>query len=115
MFLVQDPSQLLASDREHHTNSNGRGAGGAQLVWSGHALPPEKVSRREQRNRSFFAAFRNNRQLGPAHLKIVQTVGRIPLNREDLFRVETNDCSSRPRSREVSVSTKRSLSLFRHD
>jgi hypothetical protein len=87
-FLVQHPGQFPGSDPEHHTDGNGRGAGGAELVGSGHALLTEKVSRSEQRNRGFFAVFGNNREFSPARPKIKQTVGAVSLRRKDLFSLE---------------------------
>ena len=50
-----------------------------RLVWSGHALFAEEVPRSEQRNRGFFAALGDNRELSLAQPKIEQTVGTVSL------------------------------------
>ena len=71
--------QFFRSDLEHHTDGNCRGAGGAEHVWSGHALFTEKVARSEQRNRGFFATLGNNRELSLTQPKIEQTVGTVSL------------------------------------
>jgi hypothetical protein len=65
-------------------------------------------------NRGFFAVFSNNREFSPAHPKIKQTVGTFSLRREDLFRLDANNCSSRARSREVCIRIEAVSRVFGH-
>src|SRR5580658_6267879 len=112
---MEHPGQFLRSDLVHHADGNSCGAGGAELVRSCHALLTEKISRSEQRNRGFLAVFGNNREFSPARLEIKQAVGTVSLRREDLIRLDANDCSSRARSREIHFRIKASRTSFGHD
>lgn len=111
---MKNPGQFLGSNLENYTDSKRRGAGGAELVRAGYALLTEKISRREQRYRGFFAAFGSNGKFGPAHPKIKETVGAVSLKRKDLLGLDANDCSSGSRIREVCIRIEGSCALWRH-
>src|SRR5579863_2683305 len=112
---MEDPSQLHGSDFKHQADGHGSGAGCAELVGTGHALLTEEVSLCKERNCGFFAGFGHNRELSPAPPKVKQAVGGISLSRKNLFSVEANHFSSRPRSREVSINIERFLAFFGHN
>src|ERR1700734_3223832 len=112
---MENPGQFLGIDLEHDAEGDGRAPGCAEPVWTRHALLTEEVSRSEQRHCGFFAALGNSREFSPAHPKIKKAVGAVSLRREDLFRLDADDGSSRASSREVCIRIEGSRAFWRHN
>ena len=78
-------NHFRALNLECSTAGNGRGRGQSQAWGTGNRLLANKLTRPEQRDRCFFAFFRNDGDLRAALLKIENSVSRTSLGKKDLL------------------------------
>lgn len=95
MLFVNDTDHLFAPDIERGAGGDRGGRRQTQPGHRGKGLLAHKVTRREQRDRGFFADFRNDSESCAPLLKIKDGVRWISLREERLFRLQFDDTSTK--------------------
>ena len=96
MLFMHDADHLFAADLERGAGGYGGGRCQAQSRHRGERLFSYKISRRQQRDRGFFADLRNDSDFRTASLKIKDGVRGISLGKERLFGFTSTILRPRP-------------------